>query len=91
MSTPTSIHYNHLLRVLRYLCGTIDRRLFISSSSSLQLHAYSDTTWGSEPSDFKSLSAYCAFLGSSLIAWKTKKQTVVSALVLRLSCVPWPV
>jgi hypothetical protein len=33
---------------------------------------------GSDPSDFKSLSTYCVFLGSSLIAWKTKKQTVVS-------------
>jgi hypothetical protein len=49
-----------------------------SSTSSLQLHAYSDTTWGSDPSSFKSLSAYCVFCGSSLIAWKTKKQTIVS-------------
>jgi hypothetical protein len=40
MSTPTS-----LLRVLQYLRGTIDRRLFFSSSSSLQFHAYSDATW----------------------------------------------
>ena len=78
MSAPTSIHYGHLLRVLRYLRGTIDRRLFFSSSSSLQLHAYSDATWGTDPSDFKSISAYCVFLGSSLIAWKTKKQTAVS-------------
>jgi hypothetical protein len=68
MSTPTSVHYNHLLRVLRYLRGTIDRRLFFSSSSSLQLHAYSDATWGSDPSDFKSFSTYCVFFGSSLIA-----------------------
>jgi hypothetical protein len=66
--------------------------LFFSSSSSLQLHAYSDVTWGSDPSDFKSLSAYCVFLGSSLIAWKTKKQTTVSrssaeAKLRALACV----
>jgi hypothetical protein len=35
MSTPTSVHYSYLLRVLRYLCGTIDRHLFFSSSSSI--------------------------------------------------------
>jgi hypothetical protein len=78
MSTPTSVHYSLLLCVLRHLRGTIDRRLFFSNSSSLQLHTYSDATWGSDPSDFKSLFAYCVFLGSSLIAWKIKKQTVVS-------------
>jgi hypothetical protein len=78
MPTPTSVHYSHILCVLRYLCGTIDRHLFFSSSSSLQLHAYFDATWGSDPSDFKSLSAYCVFLSFFLIGWKTKKQIVVS-------------
>jgi hypothetical protein len=33
----TQIHYSHLLRVLRYLRGTISRRLFFPRSSSLQL------------------------------------------------------
>jgi histone deacetylase 1/2 len=34
--------------------------------------------WASDPSDRRSLSAYCVFLGGSLIAWKTKKQIAVS-------------
>jgi hypothetical protein len=73
VSAPTSVHYSHLLRVLCYLRGTITRRLFFPRSSSLQLQAYSDATWDSDPSDRHSLSAYCVFLGGSLIAWKTKK------------------
>jgi hypothetical protein len=78
VSAPTQIHYSHLLRVLCYLCGIISRRLFFSRSSSLQLQAYCDATWASDPSDRRSLSAYCVFLGGSLITWKTKKQVAVS-------------
>jgi hypothetical protein len=73
VSAPTQIHYSHLLCVLRYLRGTISRRLFFSRPSSLQLQAYCDAIWASDPSDRRSLSAYCIFLGGSLIAWKTKK------------------
>jgi hypothetical protein len=35
ISAPTQIHYSHLLHVLRYLRGTISRRLFFPCSSSL--------------------------------------------------------
>uniref|UniRef100_A0ACD5Y1K9 Uncharacterized protein n=1 Tax=Avena sativa TaxID=4498 RepID=A0ACD5Y1K9_AVESA len=84
---PTTVHYSHILRVLRYLRGTITRRLFFPRSSSLQLQAYSDATWASDPMDRHSLSSYCVFvsapttiLGGSLIAWKTKKYTAVSRL-----------
>jgi hypothetical protein len=66
------------LRVLRYLHGTSTRRLFFPRSSSLQFQAYYDATWASDPSDNRSLSAYCVFLYGFLIAWKTKKQVAVS-------------
>ncbi|CAM8901660.1 unnamed protein product [Rhodiola kirilowii] len=78
VSAPTHLHYSHLLRVLRYLRGSISRHLFFPRSCSFQLRAYSDATWASDHSDRRSLSAYCVFLGGSLIAWKTKKQTAVS-------------
>jgi hypothetical protein len=44
VSTPTQIHYSHLLRVLCYLRRTSTHRLFFSRSSSLQLQAYCDAT-----------------------------------------------
>jgi hypothetical protein len=78
VSTPTQIHYSHLLRVLRYLRVTISHHLFFIHSSSLQLQAYCDATWASDPSDRRSLSSYCVFLSGSLIASKTKKQVAVS-------------
>jgi hypothetical protein len=78
VSAPTQIHYSHLLRVLRYFRGTTSHHLFFPRSSSLQLQAYCDATWASDPSDHHSLSAYCVFLGGSLIAWKTKKQVADS-------------
>jgi hypothetical protein len=52
--------------------------LFYANSSQLQLHAYSDSTWASDPTDRKSVTGYCIFLGTSPIAWKSKKQTAVS-------------
>jgi hypothetical protein len=73
VSPPTQIHYSHLLRVLHYLRRTIFHRLFFPRSTSLQLQAYCDATWASDPFDRRSLSVYCVFLGGSLIDWKTKK------------------
>jgi len=77
-SAPTSVHHGHLLRVLRYLRGTSSQRLFYARENQLQLHAYSDSTWASDPVDRRSVTGYCLFLGTSLITWKSKKQTVVS-------------
>ncbi|WVZ62539.1 hypothetical protein U9M48_012278 [Paspalum notatum var. saurae] len=78
VSAPTSVHYGHLLRVLRYLRGTSSQCLFYARDSPLHLHAYSDSTWASDPTDRHSITGYCILLGSSPIAWKSKKQAAVS-------------
>jgi hypothetical protein len=43
-----------------------------------RLHSYSDATWASDPVDRRSVTGYCIFLGSSPVAWKSKRQTTVS-------------
>ena len=51
VSAPISVHFGHLLHVLRYLRGTSSQCLFYAHDSPLQLHAYSDSTWASDPID----------------------------------------
>jgi hypothetical protein len=55
VSARTSVHFGHLLRVLRYLRGTTSRCLFYARNSPLQLHTYSDSTWASDPTDHRSI------------------------------------
>ena len=78
MAAPRSPHYVAVLRILRYLKGTIFDGLHFSSHSSLTLQAYSDADWVGDPTDRRSTTGYCFLLGDYLISWRSKKQTVVA-------------
>jgi hypothetical protein len=78
VSARTSVHFGHLLQVLRYLRGTSSRCLFYANDSLLQLHAYSDATWASDLLDRHSVTGYCIFLGTFPLTWKSKKQDAIS-------------
>ncbi|WJZ96898.1 hypothetical protein VitviT2T_015544 [Vitis vinifera] len=78
LSAPRSTHYAAVLRILRYLKGTIFHGLFYSTQSPLVLRAFSDADWAGDPTDRRSTKGYCFLLGSSLISWRSKKQTFVA-------------
>ena len=78
MHSPRETHWNLVKRILRYLRGTIDCGLVISSSTSTDLKAYSDADWGGCPDTHHSTSGYCVYLGDSLISWSSKRQPMMS-------------
>ncbi|GFS37423.1 hypothetical protein Acr_00g0051930 [Actinidia rufa] len=78
MSAPRSTHYATVLRILWYVKGTLFHGLHFSSQSSLQLYAYSDADWVGDPTDRRSTTGFCFFLGDSLISWHSKKQNLVA-------------
>ena len=75
---PTSVHWAVVLWILRYLQGTTNKALLMSSRSSLHLHGFTDSDWAGDVNDRHSTTGFAIFLGSSLISWKSKKQEVVS-------------
>ncbi|XP_051133091.1 uncharacterized protein LOC127252806 [Andrographis paniculata] len=77
MSAPRTTHYSVILRILRYVKGTLLHGLHYSARSSLVLIGYYDADWGGDPTDRRSTTGFCFFLGDSLISWRSKKQIVV--------------
>ena len=78
MSAPRFTHYAVLLHILRYIKGTLFHGLHFSAQSSLELRAYTDANWAGDPTDRRSTTGYCFLLGSSLISWRSKKQSVIT-------------
>ncbi|KAL0559033.1 hypothetical protein IC582_003622 [Cucumis melo] len=78
MAAPKTIHFTVVLRILRYIKGTLGHELQFSSQSSLVLSGYFDADWAGDPTDRRSTTGYCLYLGDSLISWCSKKQSVVS-------------
>ncbi|XP_058734234.1 uncharacterized mitochondrial protein AtMg00810-like [Vicia villosa] len=76
--SPTTVHWAAVLRICRYLRGTQFQSLLFPSSSSLELRAYFDADWAGDPTDRKSTTDFCVFLGDSFISWQSKKQDIIS-------------
>ncbi|KAJ9553138.1 LOW QUALITY PROTEIN: hypothetical protein OSB04_017183 [Centaurea solstitialis] len=78
MSAPCSDHYPAILRILRYLKGTMFHGLYFSSASSLTLRGFSNADWDSDVTDHHSTTGFCFFLGDSLISLHNKKKSLTA-------------
>lgn len=67
------MHFAALLRILRYIKGTLHHGLFFSTFS-LDLHAYSDADWAGDLTDRRSTIAYSLFLSTNPLSGGTKKE-----------------
>ena len=79
LSKPMKSHYGMAKQVLRYLKGTNNRCLKFVKGTQLKLVGYSDSDWAMSD-DRRSISGYALKLcdESSLISWKSRKQSIVA-------------
>ena len=81
MNKPTKVHMTIARGVLKYLKGTQHYDLkYVRSSEPLTIFGYSDSDWASA-NDFLSVSGYAFKMSknSSLISWRSGKQSLVAA------------
>ena len=77
-SNPTKQHWTALRRILRYLKGTPDNGLTYGTDKSLILQPWTDSSWGDDPNDSRSIHGYVFKLAGGPIAWKSQKQHSVA-------------
>ncbi|GJV93625.1 putative ribonuclease H-like domain-containing protein [Tanacetum coccineum] len=75
---PKVSHLNVVKRIFRYLKGRPKLGLWYPKDSPFILEAFSDSDYAGASLDRKSTTEGCQFLGSRLISWQCKKQTVVA-------------
>lgn len=78
MQHPRTCHLDAVFRILRYLRGTVNHGIFLSSSSKLHLQGYTDSDWAGCPTTRRSTTGYFTMIGASPISWKSKKQSTIS-------------
>ncbi|GJW90213.1 hypothetical protein Tco_0167766 [Tanacetum coccineum] len=76
--TPKTSHLNAVKRIFKYLKGKPNLGLWYPRESSFDLEAFSDSDYAGANLDRKSTTSGCQFLGSRLISWQCKKQTIVA-------------
>ncbi|GKA49228.1 putative ribonuclease H-like domain-containing protein [Tanacetum coccineum] len=75
---PKVSHLNAVKRIFGYLKGRPKLGLWYPNDSPFILEAFSDSDYVGASLDRKSTTVGCQFLGSRLISWQCKKQTVVA-------------
>ncbi|RVW68806.1 Retrovirus-related Pol polyprotein from transposon RE1 [Vitis vinifera] len=71
-------HLDAVIRILQYIKSTPGQSVLYENRGHTQVVGYTDADWAGSPTDKRSTSGYCVFIGGNLISWKSKKQDVVA-------------
>ena len=71
-------HLQAVKRIFKYLQGKQDFGLWYPNGTNLTLHAYRDADWVGNVDDRKSTSGGAFYMGSQLVPWFSKKQSLIS-------------
>ena len=80
MSAPTMSHWLAAKQVMRYLQGTAQHELKYGWAGGQErpLHGYSDSDWGNDPNDRRSVTGWVFMLHDGAVSWQSRKQPTVA-------------
>lgn len=77
-AAPKESHVKVAKRVIRYVYGIINFRLWYPFDTTAVVAGYSDADWAGNVDDCKSTSGGCFYVGNCLVSWHNQKQNSIS-------------
>ncbi|KAK0591784.1 hypothetical protein LWI29_007955 [Acer saccharum] len=77
-SDPKEFHLSSVKRIICYVNGTSNYRIWYSFDTNDSIVSFSDVDWAGNCDDRKSTSGGCFFLWNNLVSWFCKKQNSIS-------------
>jgi hypothetical protein len=74
---PKEVHWESVLRIVKYLSNTIDYKLRLGGSN-MAVAVYTDADWAGDKSDAKSVSGGVTCFGEGTVDWLSRKQKTVA-------------
>ncbi|XP_048433395.1 uncharacterized mitochondrial protein AtMg00810-like [Pyrus x bretschneideri] len=78
LHSPTSLHWEIVKRLLRYLKGSVGKGILMKKNGLGHIMGYTDVDWAGNALDRKSTIGFGTFVGGNLVTWKSKKQAVIA-------------
>lgn len=64
--------------ILKYLKGAPGHGILYQNHGHHVIEGFTDADYNGDPTNRRSTTGYCVFVGGNLVSWKSKKQNVVS-------------
>ncbi|GAV63790.1 hypothetical protein CFOL_v3_07308 [Cephalotus follicularis] len=71
-------HMGLIDQILCYLKTAPRRGILMKNHNHTEIVGYIDVDWAENPTDRRSTTGYCTFVGGNIVTWKSKKQNVVA-------------
>ncbi|XP_043699987.1 uncharacterized mitochondrial protein AtMg00810-like [Telopea speciosissima] len=78
MQAPTEGHMELVEHILQYLKSSPGRGILMQKNGHTKIEGYTDADCASNPTDRRSTTGLCTFVGGNIVTWKSKKQNVVA-------------
>nr|GEX83123.1 putative reverse transcriptase, RNA-dependent DNA polymerase [Tanacetum cinerariifolium] len=78
MHQPQTSHMKAVLRIIRYLKGTLGHGVLFKANGHLETQVYTDADWAGDKGNRRSTSDYFTLVGGNRVTWRSKKQKVVA-------------
>lgn len=76
LNEPKSPHWGAVKRIMRYVKGTLDRKISYSGKSGIV--GFCDSDYAADVDDRKSTSGYLFMMNGGAISWSSKKQSIIA-------------